>query len=92
MISVRRPKSGLDWLRKRARRLLQRLDPEAVGLYVNRVPVFRGAGYYEPLIVETLLRTRFERFMSQSGASLSWQLARARLARWWSQRRRPAAA
>ncbi|MCB1997280.1 MAG: hypothetical protein H6933_07645 [Burkholderiaceae bacterium] len=76
----------------RARRLLQRLDPEAVGLYVNRVPVFRGAGYYEPLIVETLLRTRFERFMSQSGASLSWQLARARLARWWSQRRRPAAA
>lgn len=75
----------------RARRLLQRLDPEAVGLYVNRVPVFRGAGYYEPLIVETLLRTRFDRFMTQSGVSLGWQVMRARWARWWGQRRGPVA-
>ena len=38
----------------RAKRLLQRIDPEAVGLFVNRLPVFQGGGYIESLIGETL--------------------------------------
>ena len=65
----------------RAKRLLQKLDPEAVGLFVNRIPVFRGAGYLEPLIVETLTGTRFETFMSRSKWALAWDMARTRLAR-----------
>lgn len=64
----------------RARRLLQKLDPQAVGLFVNKVPVFRGAGYLEPLMVETLTQTRFERFMTQSRWSLNWQTWRWRIA------------
>jgi DEAD/DEAH box helicase domain-containing protein len=65
----------------RAKRLLQKLDPEAVGLFVNRIPVFQGAGYLEPLIVETLTRTRFETFMSRPKWSLAWDVARIRMAR-----------
>jgi Mrp family chromosome partitioning ATPase len=48
----------------RAKRLLEKIDPEAVGLFVSKVPVFRGTGYMEALIAETLTRTRFEKFMS----------------------------
>jgi Mrp family chromosome partitioning ATPase len=66
----------------RAKRLLHKLDPEAVGLFVNRIPVFPGAGYLEPLIVETLTRTRFETFMSRSKWALAWDVARLRLAGW----------
>jgi len=66
----------------RAKRLLHKLDPEAVGLFVNRIPVFSGAGYLETLIVETLTRTRFETFMSRSKWALAWDLARLRAAAW----------
>ena len=62
----------------RARRLLEKIDPEAVGLFVNKVPVFRGAGYMESLIVETVTRTRFEQFMSMSRWRLWWEVLRAR--------------
>jgi polysaccharide biosynthesis transport protein len=65
----------------RAKRLLQKIDPEAVGLFVNKVPVFRGAGYMEGLITETLMRTRFERFMSLPGWKLWWEMQRTRWAR-----------
>jgi Mrp family chromosome partitioning ATPase len=64
----------------RAKRLLQKLDPEAVGLFVNRIPVFAGSGYLEPLIVETLTRTRFEKFMTQPRWRLAWELVRLHLA------------
>ena len=66
----------------RAKRLLQKLDPEAVGLFVNRILVFQGAGYLEPLIVETLTRTRFETFMSRPKWALAWEMARLRMAGW----------
>jgi Mrp family chromosome partitioning ATPase len=67
----------------RARRLLQKIDPEAVGLFVNKVPVFRGSGYMEGLIAETLTRTRFERFMSLAQWKLWWEVLRVK----WSARR-----
>ncbi|MEY4749803.1 MAG: hypothetical protein RIQ60_2017 [Pseudomonadota bacterium] len=38
----------------RARRMLQKINPEAVGLVVTRIRVFRGSGYMENLIDETL--------------------------------------
>jgi polysaccharide biosynthesis transport protein len=64
----------------RARRLLQKLDPEAVGLFVNKVPVFQGAGYLEPLMVETVTKIRFDRFMSLPKWRLVWNILRARAA------------
>lgn len=75
----------------RAKRLLHKLDPEAVGLFVNRIPVFPGAGYLEPLMVETLTRTRFETFMSRSKWALVWDLARLRMAGWLPRRGAPQA-
>jgi Mrp family chromosome partitioning ATPase len=70
----------------RAKRLLHKLDPEAVGLFVNRIPVFPGSGYLEPLIVETLTRTRFETFMSRSKLALAWDMARLQAAGWLRRR------
>lgn len=72
----------------RARRLLQKIDPPAVGLFVSKVPVFQGAGYMEGLIVETMTRTRFERFMTLPRWALWWQALRAKpLLAWWRERR-----
>lgn len=64
----------------RAKRLLEKIDPEGVGLFVNKIPVFRGSGYMEQLIVETVTRTRFEHFMSLSQWGLWWEMLRARIA------------
>jgi Mrp family chromosome partitioning ATPase/uncharacterized protein involved in exopolysaccharide biosynthesis len=60
----------------RARRLLQKIDPEAVGLFVNNIPLFRGSGYMEESIVETLTHGRFSDFMIDSSARLKWELLR----------------
>ena len=60
----------------RAKRLLQKLDPEAVGLFVNDVPLFRGSGYMEESIVETVTRGRFSHFMTASDLRLKWELLR----------------
>lgn len=65
----------------RAKRLLHKLDPEAVGLFVNRIPVFRGAGYLEPLMVETLTHTRYDRYMTLPQWALWRELARLTLVR-----------
>ena len=65
----------------RAKRLLQRLDPKGVGLFVNRIPVFQGSGYMEQLLVETIVKQKAERVMSQSRFRLMLELARLRWAR-----------
>lgn len=65
----------------RAKRLLQRLDPEGVGLFVNRIPVFQGSGYMELLLVETIIKERPERVMNLSRFQLMLELARLRWAR-----------
>jgi len=67
----------------RARRLLAKLDPEAVGLFVNSVPMFRGGGYMQELMLETLTRKKFGDFMSLSNLRLQFELLRTR----WAQRR-----
>lgn len=61
----------------RAKRLLQKLDPEAVGLFVNRVPMFRGGGYMQELMVETLTKKKFSQFMSLSELKLNIEIFRA---------------
>jgi hypothetical protein len=55
---------------------LQKLDPEAVGLFVNDVPLFRGSGYMEESIVETVTRGRHNEFMTASGLRLHWEMLR----------------
>jgi succinoglycan biosynthesis transport protein ExoP len=67
----------------RTKRLLEKLDPEAVGLFVNNIPVFDGGGYLKALIIETLTKERFSDFMSLSGLRLQVEVLRAR----WVQRR-----
>ena len=70
----------------RAKRQLQKIDPEAVGLFVNRVPLFRGGagGYIEQSVVETLTRDRFSRFDAGAYLRLQLELVRTR----WALRRR----
>ena len=69
----------------RAKRLLQKIDPEAVGLFVNAIPLFRGSGYMEEVIIETLTRGKLSRFMSLAHWRLQWELMRTR----WSLHRHP---
>ena len=64
-------------------RLLEKLDPEAVGLFVSNVPVFQQGGYMKELMVETLTKERFSRFMSLSNLRLQLELLRVR----WVQKR-----
>jgi Mrp family chromosome partitioning ATPase/capsular polysaccharide biosynthesis protein len=66
----------------RAKRLLEKLDPEAVGLFVNNIPLFQE-GYLKELMVETLTKEKFSRFMSMSGLRLQFEILRAQ----WVQRR-----
>lgn len=62
----------------RAKRVLEKLDPEAVGLFVNRIPMFQGGGYMHELIVETLTRNKFSHFMSLSNLKLQIEFWRTR--------------
>jgi Mrp family chromosome partitioning ATPase len=72
----------------RGKRQLQRLDPEAVGLFVNRPPLFRGAGYLEEAVLETVTRTRYGELMPKSYWELQAEVLRTRAALWWRRLRR----
>ena len=67
----------------RAKRLLEKLDPEAVGLFVSDIPVFQQGGYMKELMVEMLTKERFSRFMSLSNLRLQFEMLRVR----WVQKR-----
>jgi Mrp family chromosome partitioning ATPase/capsular polysaccharide biosynthesis protein len=67
----------------RAKRLLEKIDPEAVGLFVNSIPMFQGGGYMQELLLETLTKQDFNHFMSLSNLRLQVELLRAR----WVQNR-----
>ncbi len=58
----------------RAKRMLEKIDPEGVGLFVNDIPLFRGGGYMEELILETLTGRKFSTFNSMSQFKLRWEL------------------
>ncbi len=70
----------------RARQLLQKIDPEAVGLFVSRVPLYRGGlgGDIEESLIETLTRSEFKRFDAGAYLGLQLQLMRTR----WALRRK----
>lgn len=67
----------------RAKRLLAKIDPQALGLFVNNVPMFRGGGYLQQVLVETLTHRKFREFMTGSNLRLEFELLRAR----WAKRR-----
>ncbi len=68
----------------RAKRLLEKINPDAVGLFVNDIPLFRGGGYMEELILETLTGHKFSSFNTLSGMRLRWQTL---LTKWSTYRR-----
>lgn len=72
----------------RGKRQLQRLDPEAVGLFVNRLPLFRGAGYLEEAVLETVTRTRYGELMPKSYWELQAEVLRTQALLWWRRLRR----
>jgi len=57
-----------------ARVQLERMDPDAVGLIVNRVPVESGGDSIRMQLVETITGDRFTHFMSSSKWTLRWHL------------------
>ena len=59
----------------RAKRLLQKIDPEAVGLFVSEIPMFRGGGYIEELVIETITHVRYSQFMSMPDWQLQFEIA-----------------
>jgi succinoglycan biosynthesis transport protein ExoP len=72
----------------RARIQLERMDPDAVGLIVNRVPVESGGESIKTQLVESITGGRFNHFMSSSQLALRWSLLRLRLQQWRMGRRR----
>jgi len=66
-----------------AKRLLQRIDPEAVGLFVNHIYLQRGGSDLQKRVVETITGEQMQNFQRHS--SLSWQieLLKSRLVRYW---------
>lgn len=72
---------------RRAKSLLQKIDPDAVGLFVNSVPLFRGGGYMEDLILESITRDRLSKFMTMSRWKLQWLNLRTRWSLWRSKRK-----
>lgn len=58
----------------RAKRLLQKIDPKAVGLFVNNVPMISGGGYMKELMIETLTQKSYRQFMTQPSWLMQLQL------------------
>ncbi len=72
----------------RARVQLERMDPDALGLIVNRVPVESGGESIRTQLVETITGGSFSNFMDRSHWSLRWVLLRLRLQQWRQRLRR----
>jgi polysaccharide biosynthesis transport protein len=70
----------------RARVQLERMDPNAVGLIVNRVPVETGGESIKSQLVETITGDKFNNFMSSSSIGLRWNLLLLEMQRFWKRR------
>lgn len=66
-----------------AKRLLQKIDPEAVGLFVNKISMHRGGGPIEDMVVATLTGSKLSQFRSLSAWQLQWAVWRTT----WSMKR-----
>lgn len=63
----------------RARVQLERMDPDAVGLIVSKVPMESGGESIKSQLVETITGDKYATFMSSSSLALRWNLL---LLRW----------
>ena len=54
---------------------MQKIDPEAVGLFVSQIPMFRGGGYIEELVIETITHVRYAQFMTMPDWQLQFEIA-----------------
>lgn len=67
----------------RARVLLEKLAPEAVGLIVNKLTLEGSEGDVRARVVESVTGRKFQAFMSMPDVSLQLQLLRLRWTRLW---------
>lgn len=67
----------------RARVLLEKLAPEAVGLIVNKLTLEGSEGDVRARVVESVTGRKFQAFMSMPDFSLQLQLLRLRWTRLW---------
>lgn len=65
-----------------ARGLLHQLDPAAVGLIVNKLPIESAGAELKSQMVEAITHERFHHVMSLSSLGLQLELLRLRLQRW----------
>lgn len=65
----------------RARRMLQSLDPDAVGFIVNRLATFAGGGYLREAMIESLTGRRAQHFFTLPAWRLQAQAWMLRLRR-----------
>ena len=66
-----------------AKRLLQRIDPESIGLFVNHIYLQRGGSDLKKRVLETITKEQMQNFSRHS--ILGWQieLLKSRLVRYW---------
>jgi succinoglycan biosynthesis transport protein ExoP len=71
----------------RAKSVLEKLDPEAVGLFVNSVSIGRSSSGVDPVVVESLTGKKYSQFMNVPYPLLKWEILLTRWQAWRMQRR-----
>ncbi|PUE46382.1 hypothetical protein B9Z47_13585 [Limnohabitans sp. 2KL-1] len=71
----------------RAKGVLEKLDPDAVGLFVNGVPIGPSSSGVDPVIVESLTGKKYKEFMQVPYWSLRLEMLKTQWSAWRMQRR-----
>jgi Mrp family chromosome partitioning ATPase/uncharacterized protein involved in exopolysaccharide biosynthesis len=71
----------------RAKGVLEKLDPDAVGLFVNSVPIGPSSSGVDPVIVESLTGKKYKEFMQVPYWSLRLEIFKTQWSAWRMQRR-----
>ena len=71
----------------RAKGVLEKLDPDAVGLFVNGVPIGPSGSGVDPVIVESLTGKKYNEFMRVPYWSLRLEMLKTQWSAWRMQRR-----
>lgn len=71
----------------RAKGVLEKLDPDAVGLFVNSVPIGPSSSGVDPVIVESLTGKKYNEFMRVPYWSLRMEMLKTQWTAWRMQRR-----
>jgi Mrp family chromosome partitioning ATPase/uncharacterized protein involved in exopolysaccharide biosynthesis len=71
----------------RAKGVLEKLDPDAVGLFVNGVPIGPSSSGVDPVIVESLTGKKYKEFMQVPYWSLRLEIVKTQWSAWRMQRR-----